>query len=75
MNEMLIVADEAWSITTTRCTWVGRTGYESSSGSDSAFEEVPVNLLERDRLKKGKSYENPPLTFFSTRFSSKADRD
>ena len=30
-----------------------------------------VNLLERQRLKKKRAAENPPLTFFLTRFSSK----
>ena len=34
-----------------------------------------MNLLERKRLKKKRAVENPPLTFFLTRFSSKADRD
>ena len=46
------------------------------SDNDSAFEEVPVNLLERERLKKKRAVENPPLTFFLTKmFQAEADRD
>ena len=64
----------AWSIVT-KCTRVRRTRYELSSDSESTCEEVPVNLLEWERLKKRRAAENPPLTFFSTRFSSKADHE
>ena len=35
-----------------------------------------MNLLERQRLKKKRAVENPPLTFFLTKiFQANADRD